>query len=242
MLFRVGYRIIRWIVATVVSALGGLKVEGREHLPHGGVLVAANHVSYLDPPVVGLAIGHPIWYMAKEPLFRVPFLGALMRFFHAFPVRPDAPDRTALRRSEEILTAGETLLIFPEGSCSRDEDLLPFRPGLAMIALRAGVPIVPTAVRGTQRALPPDAYRPRRVPEGLEVRFGAPIHPDDLPAGLDRKEQIEELTRRVEAAIRQLLGTEAKTIEPQRHEDHKVKTQTDCREGGVTSASGSFSS
>lgn len=211
MLFRIAYRVMEWIVSAVAAGLGGLTVEGREHLPEGhgtrGVILAANHASYLDPPVIGRAVDRPIWYMAKEPLFRVPFLGAILRLFRAFPVRVDAPDRAALRRSEEILAAGETLLIFPEGSCSRDGELLPFRPGLAMIALRAGAPVVPVAVVGTGQALPPDVYRPRRVPGGLVVRFGAPIDPEDLPEGLDRKAQIDLLTDRVEAAIRALLYT-----------------------------------
>jgi 1-acyl-sn-glycerol-3-phosphate acyltransferase len=190
-----------------MAALGGLKVEGREHLPKGAALFAANHVSYLDPPAIGRAIHRPIWWMAKEPVLRVPLLGAVMRFFHAYPVRPDAPDRAAIRRSEELLAAGESRFIFTEGSCSRDGELLPFRSGLAMIALRAGAPVVPVAVLGTERALPPDGFRPRRVPEGIVVRFGAPIRPQELPEGLDRRQQLDELTRRVESAIRGLLQT-----------------------------------
>jgi 1-acyl-sn-glycerol-3-phosphate acyltransferase len=144
--------------------------------------------------------------MAKAPLFRLPVIGPLMRIFRSFPVRPDAADREALRKSGEILAAGEALLIFPEGTCSRDGELLPFRQGMAMIALRSQVPVVPVAILGTETALPPDSYRPRRVPGGLVVRFGRPIHPGDLPPGLERKEQMELLTEQVEQAIRELLG------------------------------------
>jgi 1-acyl-sn-glycerol-3-phosphate acyltransferase len=206
MLYRIVYWVAQRIAAAVVAALGGMRVEGREHLPErGGVILAANHASYLDPLVVGLAVPKPFWSMAKEPLFRIPVLRSVMRFFRAFPVRPDAADRGALRQAAEILEAGEMLLIFPEGSCSRTGELLPFRPGLALIALRAGTPIVPTAVIGTGRALPPDVYRLRRVPGGLVVRFGPPIDPADLPPGLERKEQLEALTERVELAIRGLL-------------------------------------
>lgn len=206
MLFRVAYRAMRWFVGAVAAALGGLTVEGRGNLPKGGAILAANHVSYLDPPIIGLAMPYPIAYMAKESLFRVLLLGAVMRLFRAFPVRPDAPDRAALRCSWEVLAAGEKLLIFPEGSCGRDGNLLPFRAGLSMIAMHGDVPIVPVAVQGTERALHPDQRRPRRVPGGLVVRFGTPIRPEDLPPGLSRKAQVEELTRRVEAAIRGLLG------------------------------------
>jgi 1-acyl-sn-glycerol-3-phosphate acyltransferase len=207
MLFRIGYWLLRRIVGAVMAALGGLRVEGREHVPdRGGVILAANHVSYLDPSAVGLAMPYALWYMAKEPLFRIPVLNRLMRFFRAFPVRSDAADRGALRQAAEILEDGGTLVVFPEGSCSRTGDLLPFRPGLALIALRSRAPIVPTAVIGTERALPPDVYRPRRVPGGLVVRFGPPIDPADLPPGLERKEQLEALTERVELAIRALLN------------------------------------
>lgn len=206
MLFRIAYAVARWIVGIVVAILGGLRVEGRENLPaKGGWILAANHVSYLDPPVLGLAVWRPVRFMAKEGLFRLPLLGPLMRFFGTFPVRPDAPDRAALRQAQEVLAAGEPLAIFPEGTCSRDGRLMPLRPGLALIALRTGAPIVPAAILGTQRALPVDVYRPRRVPGGLTVRFGKPIDPGDLPAGAERKEQVEALTERVEAALRELL-------------------------------------
>src|SRR5262249_48024430 len=116
MLYRIAYWVAQRIAGAVVAALGGLRVEGREALPgRGGVILAANHASYLDPLVVGLAVPKPFWSMAKEPLFRIPVLRGVMRFFHAFPVRPDAADRGALRQAAEILEAGETLLVFPEG-------------------------------------------------------------------------------------------------------------------------------
>jgi 1-acyl-sn-glycerol-3-phosphate acyltransferase len=116
-----------WLLTRVVNALGGVRVEGRERLPQSGaVILAANHVSYLDPPLMGLvAAPRPLWYMAKAPLFRVPVLGAVMRLFRSFPVRPDAADREALRKAGEILAAGEALLIFPEGGCSDDGELQP---------------------------------------------------------------------------------------------------------------------
>jgi 1-acyl-sn-glycerol-3-phosphate acyltransferase len=204
MLFRIVFAVARWFMAALVAAVGGLRVTGRENV--GAWIMAANHESYLDPPVVSLALGRQPWYMAKEPLFRIPVLGAVLRLLRSFPVRADAPDRSAIRQAEEILGRGEPLVIFPEGSCSRDGELLPFRPGLAMIALRSGACIIPTAVIGTGRALPPDDYRLRRVPGGLEIRFGTPIDPRDLPPGLERKKQVELLTERVQLAIRELLG------------------------------------
>jgi 1-acyl-sn-glycerol-3-phosphate acyltransferase len=201
MLFQIVYRLARWIAAAALAALGGLRVEGREHLPvSGGVILAANHVSYLDAPVVAFGVPRPLWYLAKEALFRIPVLGSVLRFFRAFPVRPHTPDRGALRQAEEILNTGGMLLIFPEGSCSRDGELLPFRPGAAMIALH------PTAILGTEYVLPPDVYRPRCLRGGMVVRFGVPIDPADLPPGLEHKEQIDALMERVETAVRELLG------------------------------------
>src|SRR5262249_689937 len=145
MLYRIAYWVAQRIAGAVVAALGGLRVEGGGDVPGGGgVGPAADPASTLAPPAVGPAGPDTSLWVAKGAFFRIPVRRGVMRFFHAFPVRPDAADRGALRQAAEILEAGETLLVFPEGSCSRTSELLPFRPGLALIALRAGMPIVPT--------------------------------------------------------------------------------------------------
>src|SRR5690606_28111202 len=93
-----------------------LRVEGREHVPRqGGAILAPNHISNVDPPAVGAAAPRPVYFMAKEELYQMPLLGRILPRLHAFPVRRGTVDRAALRRAEELLRAGELVVIFPEG-------------------------------------------------------------------------------------------------------------------------------
>jgi 1-acyl-sn-glycerol-3-phosphate acyltransferase len=152
MLYSFG-RALCWLVAKI---FGRLTVIGREHVPRtGGVLLAANHTSYFDPPLVGVAC-YPrrVWFMAKSELFAVPVLGFLIRRVQAFPVKRGSADRQALRRAHELLTSGEAVTIFFEGGRSPDGRLLPPELGPAMIALRAGVPIVPIALINADHLMP----------------------------------------------------------------------------------------
>lgn len=151
MLFYIG-RALCWIVITIFARV---TVIGREHVPKtGGVLLAPNHTSFADPPLVGVTAPRSVWFMAKAELSSLPILGPLMRHIHSFPVRREGADRQALRRAEELLVQGEALTIFIEGGRSPDGRLLPPALGPAMIALRAGVPIVPVAIIDSDRLLP----------------------------------------------------------------------------------------
>lgn len=151
MLYVIG-RSLCWLFAKVV---GRLHIIGRENVPAtGGVVLAANHTSYMDPPLVGTTTSRPVWYMAKSELFDVPVLGPIIRRVHAFPVKRGSADRQALRYAHELLTSGKALTIFFEGGRSTDGRLLPPELGPAMIALRAGVPIVPIAIINADHLLP----------------------------------------------------------------------------------------
>ncbi|MBI3540133.1 MAG: 1-acyl-sn-glycerol-3-phosphate acyltransferase [Candidatus Eisenbacteria bacterium] len=127
-------------------------MRGRKHVPlHGGVIVASNHASYFDPPLLACAAPREVHFLAKEELFRIPAFGALIRSVNAIPIRRGVADLSGLSRATERLRAGAALLMFPEGSRMRDGELHSARPGVGMMAVQADVPIVPAYVSGSHR-------------------------------------------------------------------------------------------
>jgi 1-acyl-sn-glycerol-3-phosphate acyltransferase len=178
------------------------RVSGRENIPaRGGVLFAPNHIADADPPLVGLSLHRPAWFMAKQELFEIRILGPLMAFAQAFPVERNGADRAALRRAEELLKNGQAVVVFPEGQCAPDGVLQPLLPGATMIALRAGVPIVPVGIHGSNTIIPYGDVKPRRTWQPVRVHFGKPLDFSDLQAFPSRA-QREQSTQRLEQALR----------------------------------------
>ncbi|NLH98458.1 MAG: 1-acyl-sn-glycerol-3-phosphate acyltransferase [Chthonomonadales bacterium] len=167
------YRVIRDAARLLFVAVGRTRVIGHENIPEsGGVIVACNHVSYLDPPLVGSNIRRECAFMARHDLWRNRLFGAIISRLNAFPVHRDTADRAAIRAALEVLNKGLVLVLFPEGTRSSDGLLQHPEPGLALIVQRSSAPIVPTAVVGPEVMWPPGAKRLRRVP--LSVVFGTP--------------------------------------------------------------------
>ncbi len=195
-LFRAVFRILcLWVV------------EGQENVPaKGGVILAPNHTSYLDPPLVGSAVSRPVYFMAKRELFSVPILGWLIRRTHAFPVSRGAADRQALKKAQELLQKGEVLVVFPEGTRSPNGCLQEAEIGLALIAARAGAPVVPIAIVGSNRALPRSSpfFRPAKI----KVRIGPPIFPESGPNLHISREALQPFSDKIMEAIRDLLPEE----------------------------------
>jgi 1-acyl-sn-glycerol-3-phosphate acyltransferase len=162
-------------------------VTGREHIPRkGAAVLASNHISYLDPPLIGSAIWRPAWFMAKAELFDTPAFGWLCRGLHAFPVRRGTGDRAALKHSLSLLEKGEMVAIFPEGTRSQTGELGPPELGVGMLVLRTGAPVIPIAISGTNEMLPRDAKMLR--PARIRVRIGPPIH---FPAPAEKRIERE---------------------------------------------------
>ncbi|HEX6971434.1 MAG TPA: lysophospholipid acyltransferase family protein, partial [Limnochordia bacterium] len=146
------YPLARWIVWGLLRLTFRVRVEGLENLPRqGSLILAANHASYIDPPLLGAATPRRLYFMAKRELFTIPLFGALIRRFGAFPVRRGALDRQAIRSALELLARGEAVVLFPEGTRHRSGGLLPGQQGVAMLASRSGAPIVPVGLVGTRR-------------------------------------------------------------------------------------------
>jgi 1-acyl-sn-glycerol-3-phosphate acyltransferase len=185
-----------------MRAYGTLNVPSR-----GGVLIAATHQSFLDPPLVGSAIPRPSCFLARAELFRWGPFGAVIRRLQAFPVRQGTGDRAAIEGAIGLLKEGRCLIIFPEGGRTRDGKVAPIQPGFSLVARRAGVPIVPARVWGTFRAWPWFHLLPR--PSRVAVAFAPP-----LDRSLDRVGLVEGL-RAAWADLGEQLGSEPR-VRPSR--------------------------
>src|SRR4051794_31477427 len=145
------YRVARVIVGGGSRVVLRARIVGREHLPtSGGYILASSHRSMLDITLASWVSKRPLRYMGKVSLFKLPLLGSIFRTLGGFPVQRDGSDRKALRDSMEMLRAGEVLLVYPEGTRQHGPKIEPLQPGAAYLALRAGVPIVPVGMAGTE--------------------------------------------------------------------------------------------
>ena len=169
---------IYWIIYFGTKVLSFLffpvQVQGRENVPlKGAFILACNHVSYLDPMVMGIVTGRRLNYMAKEELFRKPVLGFILTSLWTFPVKRNKADKRALRESLERLKKGLPLLLFPEGTRHGTPGEKKIEAGVGFLALKADVPVVPVFIDGSQKVLPPGAKFFHR--SKVFVRYGQPI-------------------------------------------------------------------
>jgi 1-acyl-sn-glycerol-3-phosphate acyltransferase len=168
------YAVLKVSVATLGRIWFRLSVAGADHVPREGRLVlASNHLSVLDPALIGAVMPRELDYMAKTELFGIPGFGALIRRLNAHPVDRTGSDSAALRLALRLLGAGRAVLVFPEGTRGIEGRLQPARPGAGMLAALSGAPVVPVYIQGSGRALPRGAVVPR--PARVTVTFGAPI-------------------------------------------------------------------
>ncbi|MDX1953432.1 MAG: lysophospholipid acyltransferase family protein [Verrucomicrobiota bacterium] len=145
-----------------------------ENVPRNGpVILAANHASFIDPPLVGSALPRPINYLARESLFRFPLMGAVLRSWNAVPVDRDGGGAAGLRAILDRLLAGGAIILFPEGTRTRDGKLQPARSGIGLTVIKSEAPVVPVRVFGTFEAFNRNHKFPR--PRRIAVKYGKPI-------------------------------------------------------------------
>lgn len=197
------WRLARFLRATIgklVLAAYRTRFLGEENAPpEGGFILAGNHVSYLDPVLLWCGVGRETHFIAREDLFAKPVLKWGLPRVWAFPIRRGTADREAILRATELLKLGEPVGIFPEGTRQRagesgEIEIGEAHEGVAFIAMRAGVPVVPVGIAGTEKALPRGAKLPR-FPR-VTVRYGAPVCPEEFAEG-GRKERMEAMTREI---------------------------------------------
>ena len=197
---------LQWLGEAVagggLAAYHRLEIQGPKHVPQrGAAVLAMNHDSLLDIPLLVWATPRPVWFMAKVELFRGRFSTWLFHAMGGFPVRRGALDVRAVRAALDVVRRGRVLAMYPEGT--RAAHLQPFLPGAAWIALATGAPLVPVAISGTAEAMPKGSRLPKRT--WVAVRFGEPIASAieaDPRARMDRAREItSELRSRVERLL-----------------------------------------
>jgi 1-acyl-sn-glycerol-3-phosphate acyltransferase len=185
----------RLTIGTAATLATRLRVYGKDRVPReGGIVIASNHFSWVDPLVLGVASPRIVYYMAKIEAHRAPGLGTFIRAFGCFPVRRGESDRDAVRTMRRIVVEGGALGLFVEGTRQRSGVPGAVQPGAAMVALQEEVPILPVAVHGSQTW-----KLGSRHP--VSVAWGEPMAFDGLPKG---GKGYKEASIQLQAEIRRL--------------------------------------
>ena len=207
---RAWYALLQQVARVLFVLIFGIRVYHRHRLPRqGGVLVVANHQSYLDPVLAAVGMPRPYHPMARASLFRVAPFRWLIRSLHAFPVRRGKADLGAVREALRRLKGGAVVLMFPEGTRTRDGSISLLHGGPIAIAARAGVPVLPMVIDGAFEAWPRTCVLPR--PHTILVACGKAVsaaeavagQPDEVMAGV-RRQMLDlqaELRRRAAGAV-----------------------------------------
>lgn len=190
-----------------------------ERVPaQGSVILAANHASYLDPPLVGSGLNRSINYLARENLFRFPVVSNILRSWQVVPVDRDGGGAKGLKAILDRLLAGGAIIVFPEGTRTRDGRLNPVRSGIGLTVIKTSAPVVPVRVFGTYEAYGPHLRFPR--PYQVTVKYGMPMRFDELRAEAKTcskvrlKEIYQQVANEIMAAIAKLEPHEDKAEFP----------------------------
>src|SRR5262245_12581875 len=209
-----------WCMFRVVFAVYfRWRVYHPERVPlEGPVILAANHASFIDPPLVGAGLKRAINYLARESLFRFPVVGTILRAVNSVPVDRDGGGAAGLKAILGRLLAGGGIILFPEGTRTRDGRLQPARSGIGLTVIKSDAAVVPVRVFGTFEAFGRHLKFPRPYP--IVVKYGQPILFDRLRAESEgcSKQRLKEIYQQVSgeimAAIAKLEPCEDKTTFP----------------------------
>lgn len=188
------YNIVLVIVRFVMLFVFRIRIKGYENVPaDGGVIFAINHTSNWDPVIAGVSSKRPLRFMAKEELFKNPVFGFIIKKLGAFPIRRGRNDIGAIKSSMKILGGGDILLMFPEGHRVKNNRAVKAKPGVAMIAHMAKVPVVPVNISGKYAWM-----------QKITVTYGRPIYLDEYFGQKLSQEKIQEIADGILNSIREL--------------------------------------
>jgi 1-acyl-sn-glycerol-3-phosphate acyltransferase len=194
---RILWELVRFTARLIVFLTSRVHLRGRYNVPKcGPYIIAANHLSWIDVPMVPAYVPGKVVYMAKEEAFHSK-VGWLVRFLGAFPVKRGEGDRQALRTAEDLLKKQKVLVIFPEGTRSKTCTLAKAHAGLGMIALRSGAPVVPVAIWGSEDVL-------KKFGAQVTICYGEPVVFKPKGAKITREDieaTTEEVMRRIAAML-----------------------------------------
>jgi 1-acyl-sn-glycerol-3-phosphate acyltransferase len=191
------YEGVRHLCATLAEVVMRWRATGQGQVPaSGGVLLVCNHLSFLDVFFLGIPLARPLSYMARSTLF-VPVLSTLMRSVGGFPIQREGIGASGMKETMRRLRAGGVVALFPEGTRSHDGELGPLKPGIASLAVRVRVPVVPVGLAGLFESWP--RWRVLPVPHPVRIHYGKPIFPDEL-AGLE----TDAITALIRARMREI--------------------------------------
>ncbi|GEN56699.1 1-acyl-sn-glycerol-3-phosphate acyltransferase [Halolactibacillus alkaliphilus] len=186
------YHFAKTVVWYVLKPLYRMEVSGQENIPsEGPVIVCANHISNLDPPLVGGSIKREMFFIAKEELFEKKWLARLLSRINVFPIKRGMSDRQAIRKALGLLKDDRGLVIFPEGTRSKTGQLGKGLSGVGFFALRSKATVVPCAIIG-----------PYKIGKKVRIVYGQPL---DLTHLREEKKDVKEVTQHIMASIKQLI-------------------------------------
>ncbi len=198
------YKLTALTIKLICRINGTLEVRGKENFPSkGGIIIAPNHISYLDPPIIGSVSPRRVTFMAKKALFDVTVLGSMIKHV-AYPVDRDNPQPSTIKETIRRLKSGQVISLFPEGTRSETGELQEGKRGIGVIASLSKVPVIPALIVGSDKALPLGAKWLKKAK--ITVVFGKPIYYTSTVDGKEcRGHQLHDaISKKIMSAIKEL--------------------------------------
>jgi len=194
------YSLVRAIAWIILKIFWRMEIIGIENLPEsGGLIIASNHVSYLDPAVLAASVNRKIYFIAKKEIFKNTFISFILKNVNAFPVDRKNIDIIAFKKAINILREEKVLGIFPEGTRSSNGELQELKLGAIKIALKTGIPILPVGISGTHEIYPRGIKFPILFKHKIIVKYGALRHFNKLKSKdiIYQKEELNLLGKKI---------------------------------------------
>jgi len=202
-IYKIFYFIVLFILNRLFKLLYRVKTYNFDKIPlRGKLIICSNHISYLDPVVIGANISRYIYFMAKRELFENRFLAYLVSFFNAFPINRTVTDRSSIRTALKVLEDGQMLALFPEGTRSVEGVIKEGKRGVGLLAVLSRAPIVPIAITGANKII----QKPHKrlfFPQ-IKMIAGDIIEVEEILRHYDKKRAIRIILERVMDSIKKL--------------------------------------